>query len=273
MGNLGSSILGFFKKSILGSLTSALDGIMDLFNTLGGITKKDFSPITNGLSGLFGGIKEKLDEGASKGSKGATAAVEKYFEDNAATLGLDEATLKTVKEHALKTVTDFFADGVPKLNENNRPFEAYKSALKLRNQLMIDLIGDGESTEGALDIKLPNRDAVADRIATMITGVPAQMPGSNGQPADTTAIMLAANPPTAGLIAVLANLMVTMNAEGFDGKTFQTDGIVMNSAPAPVNTLSNLPTNSSITNGTQVNTNGSPNVTTSVSSSKKVKLG
>lgn len=213
-GSFGGGISALFD-SLISKFTGMFGGIFSFLAGPLGISDK-IDEFKNKAAEFTENVIAKVDQDLVTARKGTATAIDSYFETNGSKLGLEGEILARITADTKATATEFYTVGIPALNEG-RPVEAYSAALKYRKQLVDYLVGDGESTIGALAPETKNREQTAEQIATAITGIPA----------GATLATVAAAPPKAGLAATLAAVQTTVGTEGFVKDSLQATDITM----------------------------------------------
>ncbi len=204
-----------------------------------------------------------VDKDLVSARKGTETAIDTLFTNNETKLrqlGLKGDTFETVKKETQRIAAEFYANGVPELAKDGTPLAAYDAAVQYRAQLYNALaVGDGKTNVGLLDVNMKNRDAAAQWLATILSGVEAT----------DTASTLAANPRTTGLSAMLAKTMKTIHAEGFEKDSFNEADVTM---PAPPALLVKKQQSTTVSGGKDVESNEAPAPTTTKSKPKTLVI-
>lgn len=188
-----------------------------------------------------------IDKDLGVARTGSQRALTQFFSKSKTSLGLEESTLAATQRATESVATNFFKDGIPKLDDQGRPVDAYVAAIALRTELATLYKGDGINSVGILPTNIPKaeREKLAEAYATYFTGVPQ----------GATIVDLAAQPPTTGLVAMLASTQMKRHAEGFVKESLREDDIAM---PIDAKLLASAAANSKVTGGDTVKTNNGP---------------
>jgi hypothetical protein len=232
-----SDSLPGFLKGLPGKLMSSITDnpiisfLTKLFNLEGTIDSAK-NKLTETTEGLLATTAPDL----TAATAGSISAVGSFFSTNKTALDVDNKILKVIEADSTKVAKAFFENGVPPLDADGRPTNAYKVALDYRTQLVEYLGGADNTSVGALDPKLANRDAVIERIATLVTGIPT----------DATIVTLAATPPTTGIAGMLTSAQITLNDKNLTKGSLKQSDITMRidvsiAAPAANEIKNNTP--------------------------------
>lgn len=250
----GQKIFGFLRGFFVNSLKSAWSGIVGSINSFSSLLEqfnigKGFTDLKNQIIGGVGGLIEKADKSRSEAIKGAQAAIEQYFEANqAAFANIDADVMDEIKAQMIERAKAFIDKADLKSGKSEL---AYANSLEFRDELKLLLVGD-KTEKGLLPVGMANRDAEADKIAFMVSGM------NPGISSDAKAADLLAAQPTGGLAGMLAMIISAFSADGFDEKTYSGSAIAI----SPVNLGTTPTTMPSIPTMPQNMMNTNPQTTT-----------
>lgn len=239
-----AEIIDYFKKKILDSIKQTSGGIFDFLDNIAKWFKIDISGLKGSVNNLVGKIEEKVVPDDAQASKGVKRAIDDFFNTKKTNFGIENSIVSKVQEDVIAVAQTFCAP-IPELSDNQEPIAAYNAAAKYANSLYETLvIGDGNTNLGLLSATLANREAVAKRIVTIITGV--AFNESSGE--FMSAADMAKNPPKHGLCAMLANIQSTVKAKDFSPGSFTEESVTMTADVAALNINISGASNKNITN-------------------------
>lgn len=214
------------KDSIPGWISSWKDTFIDgafsflgIFGMIPGLAE-----VKQGLKEQASALQDKalssLDPDLIMARSSTQKEVTSFFGKAKTGLNLSENIQTHLEKSAQDVATEFYKANIPALDADHKlPLASYNAVIAYRKDVLIPYLIGGGNSAGVLPLgDSAKREAEANRIATLITGVSA----------DATWQSLAAKPPTFGLANTLAHTQSARYAEGFVKGTLPESAIAMN---------------------------------------------
>lgn len=114
---------------------------------------------------------ELLDKDLKTARQATGTAIAQFFTSKKQSLGVSDAVIAELQKTTTAFAEELYAGGIPKLDNQKRPYDVYTRGIELYNRLFTLLYGNAGNDGGILPDTTPNRKAEAERIAAYISGV------------------------------------------------------------------------------------------------------